>query len=78
MGYKFVGLDFADLFDLVVAKGKEWKFISVKSRNEKKHREAIKNFILQHKPEKISFEYWVHNKYKRGSKKYKIIDFKEV
>jgi hypothetical protein len=64
IGKFYKGLDFADLFDLVVVKDHLWKFISVKSNSDKKHEEEIKKFVEKHYPFNASFEFWIYKKRK--------------
>ena len=57
----WVGLDFADLFDVVGVKYKSvWRFVSCKhaSQGHKKHREEIDDFIQRYALEGMSFEVW--------------------
>jgi hypothetical protein len=64
IGKFYKGLDFADLFDLVVMKDHQWRFISVKSNYDTKHEKEIKEFVEKHYPFNVSFEFWIYRKRK--------------
>jgi len=75
-GPMFVGLDFADLFDVVAVKGTTWKFVSCKHHGSGAIYEdipLIEKFVAEHGNKAYqSFEMWIWNKAcYRGRGKYK-------
>lgn len=63
----FVGLDFADLFDVVAVKDKNWRFVSVKHYGSAQtkfpeHHAQIRKFRHEHGLDGMSFELWLWHK----------------
>jgi len=57
----FMGIDIADLFDIVALNEGKWRFISVKHKSSyrKEHLELINDFRRMHGCQHMSFECWV-------------------
>jgi Holliday junction resolvase-like predicted endonuclease len=60
---KFQAVDFAGLFDLVAVKDKQWYFIQIKSRFDKKQWLQIVDWSLREAPPNSVCEMWIWNPY---------------
>jgi hypothetical protein len=77
----WVGLDFADQFDLVASNGWDWRLISCKhvknaGTGREETKEAIRKFAEEHGKKDMRFELWIWNpsKYTGRGKEKKWVD----